>query len=751
MAPSVSGPSSAKRATSTELATITHVPAAQHRRRSDLPLGSTEERLRLLVEGTRDYAILMLDPDGHILTWNIGAERIKGYREQEILGRHFSVFYSEAACAAGHPAHELKLARDLGRYEEEGWRVRKDRSQFWASVVITALYDDTGELRGYGKVTRDLTERRDSELALRKSEAMFRSAFNDAPTGVSVVGADGRFQQVNAAFAQLAGYSVEALLTMSFQDLTVPEERAVDREALLAVVAGELSSFAREMRYRTGSGEEIWVSVRAVPVRDAHGVVTGMLVHTVDVTARHRHEDQMVALATQDPLTGLANRAKFREQLEGHLRRAQRGGPVGAVLMIDLDHFKRVNDTLGHNAGDELILSLASTLRACLRADDVIARLGGDEFAVLLPHADDLESDLVAGKLVAAVSAEVTVLNGTRPRTVTASVGVALIDDVTLSPDEVMVNADLAMYDAKEAGRNQHCSYSSAEHPMSRTRARLTWADRIEAALADDGFELWAQPILDLHTNQVTAQELLLRMRGADQELVSPDRFLYIAERLGLITDIDTWVTSRAIALLARIQPTNPRIRLEVNLSGLSVGDERLRDHIASCISAAGVDPSGLVFEITETAAVERILAARDFADALRDIGCRFALDDFGAGFGSFYYLKHLPFDYVKIDGEFISSCMSNPTDRLVIESVVSIARGLGKETIAEFVGDEATLRYLQTRQVDYAQGYHIGRPIPVEQAFLESVVPIQRTAGQHGALGEWSTPGAHLPVHPLR
>jgi EAL domain-containing protein (putative c-di-GMP-specific phosphodiesterase class I) len=253
---------------------------------------------------------------------------------------------------------------------------------------------------------------------------------------------------------------------------------------------------------------------------------------------------------------------------------------------------------------------------------------------------------------------------------------------------------------------------------VSRSRSHVTWAARVEDCLENDRFELWAQPILNLRTDEITSHELLLRMRSSDGETIEPGQFLTIAERVGLIGEIDRWVTTQAIDLLARLQLVRPGHKLEINLSGRSVGDERQRNHIASTIAARSVDPSGLVFEMTETAAVEHIIAAREFAETLRDIGCSFALDDFGAGFGSFYYLKHLPFDYIKIDGEFIATCTTSVTDRLVIESVVRIAHGLGKKTIAEFVGDEETLDFVRQHGVDQAQGYHIGRPVPITEAF---------------------------------
>ncbi len=710
------GPNRAARWPRRVVGTAAKVVGAASRRKRDLL--ASEERLSLLVDATREYAIYTLNPDGIIATWNAGAERLKGYTADEILGQHFSIFYSSIDRASGHPERELEKARINGRYTEEAWRIRKDGTLFWANVVITALYDDSGNVRGFSKVTRDLTERRNADEALRASEVRFRSAFNDAPTAAALIDIKGRMVQVNHALAELIGYRPELLLTMNYLDIVYSGERGLDSDGLRSLFDGTIRSYSRDSRYVDADGTVIWVNAHIVPVPDAKGFIHTLLSHALDITQQRRYEEQLVELASHDVLTGLANRAKFREELTSHLDRCRRYGLTGAVLMLDLDNFKRVNDSLGHNAGDELIISVATLLRSRMRSADVVARLGGDEFAILLPEGGRDAAENVASAIVQAVRDDVTELDGGRPRTITVSIGIAAIDNAEVSAHELLAEADLAMYDAKEAGRDRYAFYADDTHTVARNKARITWSERIEDALENDGFELWAQPILDLGGARIDSHELLLRMRAPDGETITPGQFLYIAERVGLIGEIDRWVTTQAIDLLARVQVVYPNHRLEINLSGLSIGDESLRDHIAETISAHTVDPSGLVFEITETAAVQHVVAARDFADALREFGCQFALDDFGAGFGSFYYLKHLPFDYVKIDGEFIATCMTNLADKLIIESVVSIAKGLGKRTIAEFVGDDETQQFLQRQGVDYAQGYYIGRPVPIDDAF---------------------------------
>jgi EAL domain-containing protein (putative c-di-GMP-specific phosphodiesterase class I) len=280
------------------------------------------------------------------------------------------------------------------------------------------------------------------------------------------------------------------------------------------------------------------------------------------------------------------------------------------------------------------------------------------------------------------------------------------------SGESILIDADLAMYDAKEAGRDGYAFYSTSEYRVPRSKARMTWAGRIEDALQNDGFVLFAQPILDLRAGEITRHELLVRMVDDHGELIPPAAFLYIAERFGLIGRLDEWVATQAILLIERY----PDLRLCVNISGKSLGDQHLLDVIEACLRMTGIDPAQLIFEVTETAAVANVPQAQAFAQRLRDLGCRFALDDFGAGFGSFYYLKHLPFDFVKIDGEFVQHLASGHIDQLVVTAVVSIAAGLGKETIAEFVTDENTERTVKRLGVDHAQGYHIGKPIPVTE-----------------------------------
>jgi diguanylate cyclase (GGDEF)-like protein len=436
-----------------------------------------------------------------------------------------------------------------------------------------------------------------------------------------------------------------------------------------------------------------------------------------EAIARGRYEAELKHMADHDPLTGLLNRRAYERSLEEHLARGERYGHAGAVMVLDLDSFKEVNDTLGHSAGDELIVRVAGALASRLRESDTLARLGGDEFAILTPTGECEEAESLADSLLEIVRQERAPRGpGGRERPITASIGVAPLQGAEqLSAEEALINADLAMYDAKEAGRDCSVTYGGAGRGQAHIEARLEWAERIRAALDEDRLVLHAQPVVETATGLTTQHELLVRMVDVHGDLIPPGSFLPVAERFGLIREIDRWVVTRAIRMLGEQRAEGRRPIVEINLSAHSLGDAQLALHIGRELRAAGVAATQLIFEVTETTAIGNIAAARTFAERLGELGCRFALDDFGAGFGSFYYLKHLPFDFIKIDGEFVRNCTSDPTDRLVIRAVVELARGMGKRTIAEFVGSEETFAILRELGVDYAQGFHLGPPAPLE------------------------------------
>jgi diguanylate cyclase (GGDEF)-like protein/PAS domain S-box-containing protein len=548
-------------------------------------------------------------------------------------------------------------------------------------------------------------EAQTAEKTAEEALARLASIVQSSDDAIVAFAPDGIATSWNPGAEAVYGYAADEMVGSSAEQLIPANRMDEHRRNFDRVVAGEHIEHFESERVRN-DGRVIDVSLTMSPIHDTDGRLIGVSTIARDVTERKRFETQLQRLANHDPLTDLYNRRRLEEELAAKVAHAKRYGTGGALLILDLDNFKYVNDVFGHGAGDQLLRDVASLLRMRLRETDVVARLGGDEFAVLLPDADVARARKVASDVLEEVRGR-TLVAGAAPLRTTASIGVVVYDRHTASAGELLADADRAMYEAKDAGRDRAVLQSEST-TRARRDGRASWEHRIRQALHHDLFALHCQPILDVRRNEISQWELLLRMRGPEGD-TPPGAFLGVAERLGLIHSIDRWVITEAVRLLAE----HPDVTLEINISACSVDDERLLDMIRSELENASVNPTRLIFEITETAAIANMDQARHLSQSLTRLGCRFALDDFGTGFGSFYYLKHMPADYLKIDGDFIRSPRSR-ADELVVESIVRIAQGLGKRTIAEFVEDPEALTSVREQGVDFAQGYFVGRPGPV-------------------------------------
>ena len=549
------------------------------------------------------------------------------------------------------------------------------------------------------------------ELGVGKLRALLGTAFSHAPLGMAVVDVSGQIVIANDALCRITGHATADLTEHTIADLIAAEDRALEAEHRERLIAGELTSYEVSVRLSRADGSPVWVALTAST--DGTATPETLIYQLQDISERRELEGRLRYMVDYDLLTGLFNRHRFEAELKRQIQRHRRTGEGGAVLMIDLDGFKTVNDQFGHAVGDELLRGLCANLRERSRETDVLARLSGDEFAVLLPGADRRTADVVAAQIVGMVRRQVTVLGSERAH-VTASVGAALLGG--LDDGELFALADAAMYAAKDSGGDRFVVFEPNDPRPPRSR-QAGEANRLRLALAEKRFVLHGQPVLNLAEQRVETCELLIRMRSENGgELISPNAFLYAAERFGLIASIDSWVVSRAVDLIAEQARKGRRVVLNVNISGRSIADPAVDAHIERELYESGIDPACLVFEVTETAAIGNIEAAVAFSQRLQHRGCRFALDDFGAGFASFYYLKRLPFDFLKIDGDFVRGLPESGVDQLVISAIVTIARGMGKQTIAEFVTDQETSDLLLASGVEFAQGFHIGRPAPVEE-----------------------------------
>lgn len=542
-------------------------------------------------------------------------------------------------------------------------------------------------------------------------EARLQALLGSIAEALVTIDDRGAIESVNPAAERLFGYPSSELLGRSFAALLADphaEEYGAHMSAFGAGRRPAILGTARELvgQRADGSSFPLELTLTEALLEAPVLVAVGR-----DVTERRRTEDQLRRLADHDSLTGLYNRRRFEQEIDGHISYAARYGGGGSVLLLDLDNFKYANDSFGHRAGDELLCAVAALLKGRLRKTDVLARLGGDDFGMLLHGADIAKAQAVAEELRTLIGNNPFVIDRQSIRA-TVSVGIATIAREGLTADELIAQADHAKYKAKEAGRDRVSAFDP-ESPIT-PEAIQVWSDRVRQAVEQGRFVILAQPILDLAADRVSQYELLIRMRGEDGELIPPASFLDTAERFDLIQGLDRWMTQQAIRLVESHKRAGRELMLEVNLSGKTVSDQEFAASVGREMVRAGIEPSNLIFEVTETAAVADIEQARRFAQSLTRMGCRFALDDFGSGFASFYYLKHLPIHVLKIDGEFVKDLPRTPNDQLIVSALVHVARGMGMKTVAEFVEDAETLEILRQLGVDYAQGYHIGRPAPV-------------------------------------
>jgi len=716
-------------------------------RRAARELLESQERAALIVEAS-GHAFISIDAAGRIIEWNTAAERLLGWSRAEALGRSLAETILPEADRARHRAGLARVvaggtSQVVGRTLEID-ALHRDGHLIAVDAAISAtrsqgvysfhafLYDISARRHGArllateNAVGQALLESSSLDEARRRvlDEIGTRlgwayggwwamggpagSPHREATWWAPGVGPALLQRAADAPF--LPGIQLPARVRRSWKTVVLSD---------LGGEAGMLSAIGVPVISR---GEVVAVVEFACTEHLRSGDDTDRMLQRVSealssYVERERMEGQLQHLADHDPLTDLFNQRRFDEEIERELASARRYGTGGAILALDLDDFKDVNDTLGHDAGNALLASVAELMRVRLRGTDILARLGGDEFAAILPHTDEGRARHIAEELLYAIREHAIVTTARGSCRTTASIGIAVLADRPDSPsaEELLTEADRAMYDAKEAGRDQVRVYD----PRTSRLLGRTMAEQIRAALADDRFVLHAQPIVALRGDGPDRHELFVRMIGAGGELVAPGAFLATAERVNLVQELDRWVVRHAIALLAKLQRDGRDDCFDINLSARSIADPELYALIERELASTGVDPGRLTFEVTETVAIADLGRARRLSAALGEQGCRFALDDFGTGFASFSILKRLPFDEVKIHGEFVEDLVASGASRLIVRSIVEIAHGLGMLTVAECVGDEATIDLLRRYGVDYAQGFHLGRPIPLESLSL--------------------------------
>jgi diguanylate cyclase (GGDEF)-like protein/PAS domain S-box-containing protein len=557
-----------------------------------------------------------------------------------------------------------------------------------------------------------------SESATRllgSSERFFRALAANSSDAVVVIGADGVIRTESAGAAGLLGRTGTPLAGSALFDVVTDEDRGAAQEVFADALRVPGEVMAAELRVRQDDDAEVWLSVRVVNMTGDPDV-GGVVVNLHDITARKHAEEELAHRAFHDSLTGLANRALFHNRVEHAIRRAGRTGVDPAVLYLDLDGFKNVNDSLGHGAGDVLLREVARRLRGAVRPGDTVARLGGDEFAVLIEESSraGAEAEVVAERILQALATPVDV--GTRTVRVTASIGIA-IGDADRSRSALLRNADVAMYRAKANGKDRAVRYEPAMRVEAVERVRLE--SDLYTALARNEFHLVYQPVVELESERVVGFEALLRWQHPTLGLITPDRFIPIAEESGLIVPIGAWVLAEACRTGARWQRRDGGrlLHMSVNVSGRQLASAELVGEVARALREADFDPALLVLEMTETSLVRDPVAAAARLRELRTLGVRLAIDDFGTGYSSLSYLRQFPVDILKIDRSFIDTISEPGKVPAIIRGLLELSRTLGLETVAEGIELELQRDQLRDEHCELGQGFLFARPLSAAEA----------------------------------
>jgi len=695
-------------------------------------LMESERRLHSIADYTIDWEN-WVGPDGKLLWVNSSVERVTGYSAAEVMAM------ADFPISLIHPDDRESTMREFGVAVRGGTAnnfefrtIRKDGVVSWLAVSYQPLYGPNQEFLGHRSSVRiidelksvqaDLQEKIDrleqSELAqrnlvdqARQERARLVHLLSAMNLGILFEDIDHRVVYTNPAFRriwlisdkqELTGQATRDVIALSANVLARPDH--FSRHILQVIGTHEISeTFEIEM------ADQRVVTQLSYAVRDPEGRYMGRLWVYEDVTRERQTAEQLIYLAERDSLTGLYNRHRFQEELARMLIEAERRDAKGALLFFDLDEFKYINDNFGHRAGDTMLIRVAGEVSALVRRNEVFARIGGDEFAILLPDATEAEAVRLGERVVRAISQIPFRFEGQNLR-LTTSLGIALYPEHGANAEDLVAHADAAMYQAKDSGKNAWRVYRQDRDASREMLSRLSWNDRISRALENQLLELHFQGIYVTRTGKLSHVEALVRMRDETDanRIIMPGHFIPSAEKTGKIVDIDRWVIRTGIEMLSR---TSEIPAMAVNISGRSFDEPTLPQYIAEQLAIYKVQPDRLLVELTETSAVTDLNDAQRFIEALRQTGCRVCLDDFGSGFSSFAYLKHLKADVLKIDGMFIRNLPNDYDNQVFVKSIADVARGMHKATIAEFVEDSDTLQMLTEMGVDMVQGYHLGMP----------------------------------------
>jgi diguanylate cyclase (GGDEF)-like protein/PAS domain S-box-containing protein len=584
-------------------------------------------------------------------------------------------------------------------------RHEPDSSTRWLITMGTLALAATLTARLVKQLERSVQSSRRREDALRHAEARFRSAFDDAAIGMALVDLDGRWMRVNDALARLTGYAVDELVGMGFRDLTPDDELPSDLQALQELAAGRLNVHHAEKRYRRADGGIVWISLSVSLVRDPDGRPLHLISQMQDITDRKAAERELAERALHDPLTGLPNRLLFLDRVQVALARIERRAAPVAVLFIDLDRFKLVNDSLGHSIGDRMLIEVAERLHGALRPNDTVSRFGGDEFTILCENIDERGAKAVAERISESLS-EPFLIDG-RELFASASLGVSISRDHHVQAEAMLRDSDAAMYRAKEQGGSRFVIFDGGMR--YRATERLELENDLRRAIERNELRVHYQPLVEFDSGHIFGVEALVRWEHPRRGLLPPGQFISVAEDSGLIVPLGEWVMLEACRQARAWRDAGRDLLMTINLSPRQLVDPQLADVVRMIIDQSGVTASEVCLEITETAAVDAGMAR---LVELKALGVKLALDDFGTGFSSLNQIRRLPpVDILKIDRSFIEELGHRLADTAIVAAMIGMARALEVTVIAEGIEHDSQVDALKGLGCERGQGYYFAHP----------------------------------------
>jgi diguanylate cyclase (GGDEF)-like protein/PAS domain S-box-containing protein len=688
-------------------------------------LGFIGQRLvaKIRVAAEEQWAILRsthesfiaMDREGRITEWNRQAEEDFGWSRGEAIGRRLA--------GTIVPEEYRDLDDGLRRYAETGAAVvtgrrvevmaqRRDGSTFPAELSISAVEGELG-LR-FNAFIHDISERLDAEAGLRAAEEQFRRAFDDAGVGMAIATPAGTFGRVNRALADITGYSVEQLTGMRVGEIAHPADQGRILDALERMGNGEAERHQSEKRLYHKDGHLVWVMLNVSAVRDPDGEISHLIAQLQDISERKLAEERLAYQASHDPLTGLPNRILLDDRIALALNRLRRVGLPLAVLFLDLDRFKIVNDTFGHDAGDQLLLEVAERLRGVVRPSDTIARVGGDEFVILCEEVTPDAAATLAQRIGESIAMPFSVEG--RDVVVTSSVGIAINSDPSVLPGTLLANADAAMYEAKTRGRSRYAFF--AAEMRARASGRLDFERELRGAVSASGIVVHYQPQFDLRNRRVVGAEALARWQHPQRGLLPASEFLPLAEESDLVVSVGAFVIEQVVQQALEWRRLDPELQVTVNVSARELAGAELAGTIADALARNSLPPAALCVEMTESAVIEDPEAAFEVMHDLKDLGVGISIDEFGIGTSAFGLMRRMPrLDVLKIDRTFTSGLgeAGDGGERDLVAVMIGMARALDMTVMAEGVETANQAKALRDLGCDAGQGYFLGRPGPAE------------------------------------